>query len=543
MSDDHPGADQTPDQTPARRTWRNSRVLFGAWVIGITLVVVPMVFSATTTVGPGTVQVAVAPALSGRTDLSLPPLGSVSAATHAAPVALRAELREVDVVEAIAAQGDPDVVTAGDPLPAIEAAVREDLGAAVRDLVVVLIGVSAGAGLLAAATFPGSRSPRRLAVAAAMAPLVTTLLVAPALVGYDADAFARSPTFSGQLGSAEELLTRVGSLETRFGSVESRTRVLSARLAELYSATLTEEIGRSSGDVVVLHVSDLHLNTVGLALARDLATSFDVDAVLDTGDITSFGFEPEAAFIDLLAGFDVPYLLVAGNHDSEEVRARLAASDDVVYLDGDVAEVDGVRILGVADPTVTALRSVPEAQLDRQYRAQYGLIEGLVESEQPDLLAVHNPVQSRPVLGSVPAVAAGHLHRSATEVVDGTVVAVVGSSGATGIGNLLVDSDEPYRFQLLRFSAGRLVAIDQLTLVGTNGDFQLDRVLLERDDPGRDSSELTTESVEEPARDAVGDDVLDQVTSTIGLTTTSTTTTSTTTTTTPPDGERDGDGP
>jgi predicted phosphodiesterase len=500
--------------------------------VAVTLAAVPLLYSATATVGPGTVQVGIAPAWTGRTDLELPPLGSVSAATHSAPVALRAELREVDVVEALAAQGDPDVVTAEDPLPTIEAAVRQDLGGAVRHLVIVLVGVSAAAGLLAAATWPGRRSPRRLVVAAIGAPLVTTLLVAPALAGFDADAFARSPTFSGQLGSAEDLLTRVGSLETRFGSVESRTRVLSARLAELYSATITADIERSAGDVVILHVSDLHLNTVGLALARDLATSFGVDAVLDTGDITSFGFEPEAAFTDLLAGFDVPYLLVAGNHDSEQVRARLAASEDVVYLDGQVARVGDVRILGIADPTVTALRSIPKDRLDQQYRDQYDRIEGLVAEEQPDLLAVHNPVQARPVLGRVPVAVAGHIHRTATEVVDGTVLAVVGSSGATGIGNLLVDQDEPYRFQLLRFSEGRLIAIDQLSLEGTNGDFQLDRLLLERDDQGEDESDLAAESVEEPARDQVDPDVLEQVTSTTGPTTTAGTSTTAVPTTT-----------
>ncbi len=459
--------DGAVDQDGARRTWRNSRVLFGIWVVGFTLVVVPLVFSATTTVGPAPWQVAVAPALSGRTDLSLPPLGSVSAATHAAPVALRAELREVDVVEAIAAQGDPDVVTAEDPLPAIEAAVREDLGAAVRHLVVVLVGVSAGAGLLAAATFPGSRSPRRLAAAAAMAPLVTTLLVAPALIGLRRRRLRPLPhlQWPARFGRGAVDPGRQPGDALRLGRVPHASALRSARRALLRHAH--EEIGRSSGDVVVLHISDLHLNTVGLALARDLAASFDVDAVLDTGDITSFGFEPEAAFTDLLAGFEVPYLLVAGNHDSEEVRARLAASDDVVYLDGEVAEVGGVRIPGrrrsdrhrpADDPRGSARPPVPgTVRADRGARRvrAAGPFGGAQPGPGP------SGARQRARRGRRPPAPqrdrGGRGHRP-------------GRGRLLGSHRHRQPARRPGRavpVPTAPFSEGRLVAIDQLTLVGT----------------------------------------------------------------------------
>jgi len=83
---------------------------------------------------------------------------------------------------------------------------------------------------------------------------------------------------------------------------------------------------------------------VGLALARDLARSFDVDAVVDTGDITSFGFEPEARFVDELADFEVPYYLVAGNHDSEPVRRRLAESLHVISLEDEAVDIAGAAM-------------------------------------------------------------------------------------------------------------------------------------------------------------------------------------------------------
>ena len=344
------------------------------------------------------------------------------------------------------------------------------------------------------------------------------VLVLPAAIGFDQQAFEDAPQLTGQLGSIEDLVARVGSLETPFGSVQSRTQVLSERIAGLYSAAITDEIDRSDGEVVLLHVSDLHLNAVGLSLARDLARSFDVDAVVDTGDITSFGFEPEARFVDELAGFQVPYYLVAGNHDSESVRRRLAESPDVISLDDEAVDIAGLRVLGIPDPTVTALRRIPRETLDRQYRDQFDTTEELVRSEDPDLVLVHNPVQLRPVLGQIPAAAAGHLHETRLEVVDGTVVAIVGSSGATGVGDLLVDEEAPYRFQLLRFVDERLVAVDQIELLGAGGDFELDRRLIRPDAAETDGAALS-EEVDEPPRSEIDQEDLDRVTSTLPTTT------------------------
>ncbi len=69
-------------------------------------------------------------------------------------------------------------------------------------------------------------------------------------------------------------------------------------------------------DVSILHVSDIHLNPLGVEIVRQLATQFQVDAVLDTGDLTSFGSPVEARIGDLIAGIPVPYYLAPGNHDS-----------------------------------------------------------------------------------------------------------------------------------------------------------------------------------------------------------------------------------
>src|SRR5690606_3397627 len=125
-----------------------------------------------------------------------------------------------------------------------------------------------------------------------------------------------------------------------------------------------------------------------------------------------------------------------------------------------MVEIEGITVLGVADPTETALRRIPREQIDETYRGQFPSTRRLVRDLEPDLLMVHNPVQARPALGEVDTVVAGHVHTTRFEVVDGTVVAIVGSSGATGVGDLLTEDDNPYAFQLLRYVDRRLVAID-----------------------------------------------------------------------------------
>ena len=62
--------------------------------------------------------------------------------------------------------------------------------------------------------------------------------------------------------------------------------MLSAQISDLYAASLTDAIAAGPGRQRILHVSDVHLNPVGVEVIRQLAERFEVDAVLDTGDVT-----------------------------------------------------------------------------------------------------------------------------------------------------------------------------------------------------------------------------------------------------------------
>jgi predicted phosphodiesterase len=222
-------------------------------------------------------------------------------------------------------------------------------------------------------------------------------------------------------------------------------------------------------------VSDIHLNPLAMELVARLARDFAVDAVLDTGDITSFGYPLEARFAELVARVPVPYYLVPGNHDSPQNRAELDADPAVIVVDREVVDIGGVRVLGMADPTFTADNAITAVQARDVKQEDATRVAAVVRSSRPDVLAVHDPVQAGQSHGLVPLVVAGHLHRSTTELIDGTLQLTVGTTGATGLGSFTVETDLPYVAQVLRFVDGDLVAVDHITVSGLAGEFTVQR--------------------------------------------------------------------
>jgi predicted phosphodiesterase len=276
-------------------------------------------------------------------------------------------------------------------------------------------------------------------------------------------------------------------------------------------------------EVVILHISDLHLNPIGAQLARRLAESFDVDAVVDTGDTTSFGTRFEGPYAELLANFPVPYLYVAGNHDSMPNRAAIKATPGITALDRTAVDVKGIKIVGFDDPIITTVEDVPIGQREDRELAAAPALKSLVQRERPDVVAVHNPVILQPIVGHVPLAIAGHQHHFELGARKGTIVSLVGSTGATGLGSLLVDADLPASADVLRFRQGKLVAIDRLEVIGTNGDLTVERHTITADDRQGDTADFIGSDVDE----AVTPATVEAPSSTTTATTTTTTTTTT----------------
>lgn len=459
------------------------------WVLGVVVAVLtllPLLGTSTSRVGPGEVAIGFRPSAQGRTTLALPPLGRLSAATHTGPVELRLELRSLDVASLLDESGRADTGAVADRI-------REDLPRAVRDTVVRSLVVAALVGSLAAAVLPHRRL-RTVSGGALLGAVTAGALMASTLPGFDSSEFDEV-TFQGSLSSGTRLLDTVTG--GRSSPVGQRLDTLSDKLAGLYSSTMESDVVATEGETVILHISDLHLNPLGVELARRLATSFDVDAVIDTGDTTSFGTPFEGRFADLIGDFGVPYYYVAGNHDSLANRAAISAAPGVTSIDRRIVRVGPVRILGFDDPVVTTAEHVERAERERIEAEAAPELQALVDARTPDLVAVHNPVILRDVVGTTPVAIAGHIHRFELGASKGTVLAVVGSTGATGLGSLLSESDQPYAAQVLRFSGRDLVAVDQVEVVGTSGDLVVRRHVVTAADRDADDADFIGRDVEE----------------------------------------------
>ena len=421
-------------------------------------------------VGPGTVEVRTRWAIEPRTALVIPPLGQISAPTHDSPVAFEARIEEVDVERA------GELARSDRPAEVLQAEVQDALrpllwGAAVRAVLLAAV-----VGAAAAALLPGRRWSF-LPVGGLSAAITVSALLGLAAATFDPLAF-EEPDFEGPISAAPKLIETARRHVADFEEARSRIDVLGAQVSDLYAASVTEGIAGQPDEVRILQVSDIHLNPVGVELAIELAEQFDVDAVVDTGDLTSFGVPFEARIGELIEEIDVPYYVVPGNHDSPANRRALGRFDGVTVLDGEVADIEGIEVLGVADPNFTATNELDEEAIAENLADQHPEVERLVARHDPDVLAVHNRRQADTVLGTVPLVIAGHLHEHTFAVADGTILTTAGSTGATGLGSFTVDTDLPYEASVLRFVDGQLTIVDTVALRGTGGEFHLDRRLV-----------------------------------------------------------------
>ena len=202
-------------------------------------------------------------------------------------------------------------------------------------------------------------------------------------------------------------------------SAWARQEAIAADIARLTDrATPTPSPGVETREpVVLLVISDLHCN-VGMApVIREVAELSGARVVLNAGDTTVNGTGVESYCVTALAGAipDGAVQVVAdGNHDSPETAAQERRTGARV-LDGQVIEVEGLRILGDADPRATRIgagttqrggESVPEVSRRLADVA-------CADPDGVDLLLVHDPAMGDVALedGCVPAQVSGHMHR------------------------------------------------------------------------------------------------------------------------------------
>lgn len=421
-------------------------------------------------VGPFRVELHARPG-SGYTEIALPPFGRLGADTHLAPLHLTATFQEVgpaELTEAVRHKG----------IRGLAQEVEEDGLAAVRahvwrSLAVALLGA-------VVAGFLVFRLRWRRALATSLSGLLMFAgFTALAWGTYRPEAFL-SPTYTGSLTLAPQL---IGPIREATGRIEDFRVELERLVGGAVGAYAQISVGGPRGGTAVslLHVSDIHSSPLGMDFAQQLAGAFQVDLVVDTGDLTSFGSPPEQFITNRIRGFGVPYVFVPGNHDSPATSTSVGQQPNGVVLDGQVTEIAGLRIFGAGHPVFT-----PDAATDitdqdfaeAARRAGEAVAAELAELDPPvDILAVHDDRMAEASAGLSPLVVSGHFHRPSARVEDGTLFVRVGTSGAGGLDTFTGAEVIPLSAQILYFDGDPLglVAVDVVTLNPITRDLSVSR--------------------------------------------------------------------
>ncbi|MDI6715601.1 MAG: hypothetical protein QME63_01480, partial [Actinomycetota bacterium] len=175
----------------------------------------------------------------------------------------------------------------------------------------------------------------------------------------------------------------------------------------------------------------------------------------------------------------IPYVYVAGNHDSSETVSLMKKMKNVIVLDGKEIDIKGIKILGFSDPSSGTydVRADTKA-IDALNKTVRKMLLG--GQEGPLILAVHNPRAANGLIGKVPIILVGHTHKARLIDKGGCIIDNAGTTGAAGIRTFKTQEGVPYTLSILQIdrSQKRLVAVDSLEVVGAEQEFRLQRDLI-----------------------------------------------------------------
>ncbi|GAB3213891.1 metallophosphoesterase family protein [Marinactinospora thermotolerans] len=450
------------------RRWRGWRVavvlaaaLLGGW-LGLALG-----GHVTTPVGPADVRLSVSPSWHGETVVDVAPLGRLEFDTHAAPLRFEAAISEIRLAAAQELFENPEAI------PQVAASIGADLEQGVIRLF-VRAGLAAliGATLAALVLF---RDLRRAGWSALTALLTLAATGGATYATFNPGAISE-PRYTGLLAGAPQVVGSAEDVINHFSEYSEQLAGLVGNVSRLYEVTAALPVYENEDDgstIRVLHVSDIHLNPAAWDVIRSLKEQFQVDLIIDSGDLTDRGSAAEDVFADEIAGLEVPYVWIRGNHDSMGTQRAVESQENAIVLDDEVREVAGLRLYGVGDPRFTPDKTRDNP--DEGEIAALGLeqMEATVAGADPpvDVAVIHDPAQARAFTGQVPLVLSGHGHRRWTELeATGTRYFVQGSTGGAGLRSLDRGNGEPtpYQASVLYFDAEtrRLQAWDDVTLGG-----------------------------------------------------------------------------
>lgn len=426
-------------------------------------------------IGPLDVQLSVSPAVSGETRVTVPPLGKITARTHVSPLAIQALIEEASIEELRSI-----LINRPDGQALIHSMLADtrkaEIGFGLWMMLLAFAGGAAGAFITCR-----ERRIRSAVTGAICGTVVTAVLFGLTISTYNPDAF-KDPKMTNALKATPWIMRLLKEGVVKIGEMDTQVRMVASNIYKMQgtlSAMVSPDDNREQ--MRILAISDLHNNTVAMAYADDLARLFDVNFILDAGDLTDFGTGFENGIAQQVSQFDRPHIFVTGNHDSIETVAALRRLSNVKMPNEQVETVSGLRIMGQHDPAshdpgVRRLLATSE-QISNAVRELRDAMNRL--KSPPDILLVHEPDVARHFMGKVPIIVSGHDHVMDTKMVKGTVWIRPGSTGASGIRYLAQPSERKAItaaiIHMVKSPKPRAVSVDLISLDAVNGSFTVTR--------------------------------------------------------------------
>jgi len=454
---------------------RRSILIIASSIIGA-LLLIQLVGSVVVDLGGIEISSNISLAGRGSTVLSIPPLGMLRAATHKVPVVLKFTLQNVnmDFLKSII-----DNSTNKEDLLIL---LKNDIYRSLWHLSIKTVFVSILGALLAGGIVRLKKQEMLKSLVIGL--VVPVLILSSLFFTYDLHAFD-TPEYSGALEAAPWVIGLFNNGLDQLGQLGQHLKLISGNISQVFSKM--DDVKSLDGEQTarVLHVSDIHNNPAAMDFIEHVVKSFNVDFVVDTGDITDYGTPFEDSLINRISELQVPYVFVAGNHDSLTTVEKLKELKNVTVLDGSATVLEGINILGFSDPSSKTdyIKTPDKAEL----RELGTLIQAQLAKVDPDILMVHNPGISEGFAGKVPVVLNGHMHALSFSQKNGTKIINAGTTGAAGIRGFQSKNDVPYSAVLLYFDCGEetvrrsLIALDIIKISNLKAGFEIQRAFFDRE--------------------------------------------------------------
>lgn len=460
-----------------------------------------------TDIGPFRAEMAITPTLGGGTSISVPPLGALHLDSHDGPAHLSVQLGSLDQGRTEALIDNPASINQASRTAVSDVTVGV-IRLGLRTVAVSLLATLA----LAALAF---RNMRRVAWSGGLALLITTGSLGVAALTVRPQS-VEEPRYEGLLVNAPAIIGDARRIADDYNKYSEQLQRIVGNVSQLYAAVSTLPVYEpEEGTIRALHVSDIHLNPTGWQLMRTVVEQFDIDVVIDTGDMTDWGSEPEGSFVASIGLLRVPYVFIRGNHDSAATAAAVGRQPNAIVLNNSVTTAGGLVIAGIPDPRFTPDKqtspagSGTEPQVIDQVVDAGRRLAGTVHGARPpvDIALVHDPASAPPLAGQCPLVLAGHTHARQVSTLPApvpgapeTLLMVQGSTGGAGLRGLEGEEPTPLAMSVLYFDPEhRLQAYDDIRVGGTGeAQVNLERHVIRAPEPDPSATPLSPPPVPTP---------------------------------------------